>query len=177
MHPNPSFVVVVGRRFLVQLKLFDNSLCVEVLQVFEIFRLGLILLDILDVGNKIVGFYLLVRILIVFSLVVQSLHLLCFFLKGHFLQKPFDFIIVILSEVGFIAFHFNIQLLNSLLFGLLCSRFDVFGGINLNVVRFFNVLALLDFVIHFFQLFLQLLLFIFFSVFFRLFRVDYFWSC
>lgn len=39
LHPDPSFVIVIGRRFLVELKFFDYSLCIQIFKIFEVFWL------------------------------------------------------------------------------------------------------------------------------------------
>ena len=54
LHPDPPLVVVVCRRLLVKLELFNNSLSIEILQIFEIFRFRLILFNVLDLCDKVV---------------------------------------------------------------------------------------------------------------------------
>lgn len=70
LHPDPSLVVVVSWWFLVQLKLLDNCLGIEVFQVFEVFRLWFFLFDVLDLCNKVVRFNFLFRLIIIFFLLV-----------------------------------------------------------------------------------------------------------
>jgi hypothetical protein len=73
-----------------------------------------------------------------------------------------------LSEVVFIAPDLNIQLLYSSFLGLLWLYFIFICIINFNVVRFFDMFSLLDFIIHLFQLLLKLLFFLVLSIFFVL---------
>ena len=109
LHPNPSFVVVIGGRFLIELEFFNNCFCVEVFQVFKIFRFGFIFLNIFDFGYQVVGLNFFIRILIfVLFIIVKSLGFFLFFFKRNFLQKALNFIIVMISKIIFIALDFNI---------------------------------------------------------------------
>lgn len=69
-----------------------------------------------------------------------------------------------LSEVGLIALHLNIQLLDPHFLRLLGLRLVLVRVVDLNAVGLLNVLSLLNLVIHFFQFLLQLLLLFVLSV-------------
>ena len=77
-----------------------------------------------------------------------------------------------ISEVIFVALDFNVQLLDPCLFDLLGSWLCDLRIINLYVVRLSNMLALLNFVVHLFQLLFKSLFLLVFSVFLVLLLVN-----
>lgn len=90
--------------------------------------------------------------------------MLFFAFKRNLLQESFDLCVIVLSEVGLIALHLNIQLLDPHFLWLLGLRLVLVRVVDLNAVGFLNVLSLLDLVVHFFQLLLELFFLFVFSV-------------
>lgn len=72
LHPNPSFVIIISGRFLIELKFFFHCFSIQVLQIFEVFRLWFLFffLYIFYFGYQIIRFDFLFRILALLILFV-----------------------------------------------------------------------------------------------------------
>lgn len=164
LHPNPSFVVIICRGLLFQLEFLFNSFCVEIFKIWQILVFWLsIRIFIFYVGSYlmcqsiVIAIALVIRLHILPLAFIQSKSLLLSF-QCYFLQERFNLLVVIFPEVVFVAFYFNIQLLNSylLLFFFLLALFPYFsfrylsGWLHFDFGHFLNVFTFLYFFIHFF---------------------------
>lgn len=133
---------------MVELELLHHSLGIEVFQVFEIFRAGFLLLNVLDLGNQVIGLHFFIRLLVFFFLVaVQSATGLLLSLKGHLFEEAFDLIVVMLPEIIFIALDFHIELLDADFLWFLDFGLGHFCALHLHI-GLLDVLALLDLLVH-----------------------------
>lgn len=94
---------------MVELKLFNHGLGIQVFKILEILGLSLFFLNVFDSGHDVTSLWLFVRLFVLLvGLSFKGVALFFFPFQRYFFKKAFDLVEVMLSELVLVALDFYI---------------------------------------------------------------------